>query len=95
MRAAEQRTVRVGEHNVGRLAAEFERDALQVRLVGRVGHDLADLRAAREGHLVDLHVRRDRRARRRPVARDHVHDTRRKARLLAHVHLVAFVQYFE
>lgn len=74
--------VGVVEDNVGRLAAQLERDLLQV---GRRGglHDLpADDGGAREGDLVDVHVRGDGGTGGLAEARDDVDDSRGEPSLL-------------
>src|ERR1700733_3967532 len=45
--------IRVVEHDVGRFAAEFQRDFLQI-IRRRLDDELADLCRAREGHLVHV-----------------------------------------
>ena len=61
----------VVEDDVGRLAAQFERDLLQI--AGGGLHDqLADFGRAGEGNLVDVRMGGQRRARRLAVARDDV-----------------------
>ena len=44
----------VGQNDVGRLAAQFERDLLEVALGGRLDDQAADLGRAGEGDLVDV-----------------------------------------
>ena len=69
----------IGEHDVGRLAAEFERHALQI--AGRRPDDglPGDMRAG-EGHLVDVRMRGQRRARGLAISRHDVDDAGRDAR---------------
>ncbi len=50
----------VGEHDVRRLAAAFERDVLHVRLAGVAQEQLADLGRAGEGDHVHIHVAAER-----------------------------------
>ncbi len=67
----------VGKENVGRLAAEFERDALEgVR--GAFDDDLADGGAAGEGDLVDAGMRDERGTGGFAEAVDDVHDSGRQ-----------------
>ena len=70
--------IRVGEENVGRLAAEFESDALD-RVGGLLDDDLADCRAARERNLVDVGMLHQRRAAGLAEAGDDVDHARRQA----------------
>ena len=70
----------VGEDDVGALAAELERDALEVRAGGGLHDQLADLGAAGEGDLVDVVVLGDGRAGGLAVAGDDVDARRREAR---------------
>ena len=71
----------VGEHDVGRLAAQLQRHPREVRR-GAAHHRPARRRAARERHLVHARVLDQRRARLAAEAGDHIHDTRREAGLL-------------
>ena len=71
--------VGIVEHDVGALAAELERDLLQVRACSSL-HDLpADDGAARKGDLVDVHVRGNGSARRLAKAGQDVDDAGREA----------------
>ena len=71
----------VGEDDVGRLAAQFQAQALQVG-DGRVLQQLARRGdAAGEADLVDILVQRERLAGRGAVARDHVERAIGQARL--------------
>jgi hypothetical protein len=74
--------IRIVEHDVGRFAAQFERDFLQII---RRGFDdqLADFGRAGEGHLVHLAVRRQRRAASLTKTSDHVEHAGRQARVQA------------
>ena len=72
--------VGVVEHDVRALAAELERDALEVRAARRLRDQLADLGAAGEGDLVDVRVLGERGAG-VAVARDDVQDAGRDAGL--------------
>jgi hypothetical protein len=58
----------------GLFAAEFERHALQVGLCRRFHDQVADLGRTGERDFVHIHVARDRRAGRRAITRQHVHD---------------------
>ncbi len=69
----------IGEHDVRALAAQFERDALQVRLRRRLHDQMADFGRTGEGDLVDVHVPRDRGAGGRAVARQHIDHAFREA----------------
>ena len=63
--------IRIGEHDIRRFAAEFERDALEV--AGRRPDDgLSRKMRARERHLVDVGMGRQRRAGGFAIARHHV-----------------------
>ena len=70
----------VGHHDVRRLAAALEPDALHVGLAGVLEHALADAGRAGEGDAVDVHVQRERLARRLAEARHDVQHALRKAR---------------
>ena len=71
----------IGEDDVRRLAAAFERAALQIDR--RERHDLLRRRvAAGERHLVDARMLGERRARGRAVARHDIEHARRKPRFL-------------
>ncbi len=75
-----RRHVSVGEDDVGRLAAELERDALQV--AGRGLQDqLADFGRAGERDLVDIGMLGDRAAGAGAEARDDLHDALGQSRL--------------
>src|SRR5208282_3901088 len=50
----------VGHHDMGRLAAAFERDPLHIALPGVAEHQLADLGRAGEGDHVDVGMERER-----------------------------------
>ena len=54
--------VGVGKDDVGALAAQFQRDALEIGPGRRLHDQLADFGRAGEGDLVDIHVLGDRRA---------------------------------
>ena len=66
--------VGVGEDDVRALAAEFERDALQVRFGGGFHDEVPDLGGTGERDLVDVHVPREGRAGGGAVAGQDVHD---------------------
>lgn len=69
-----------GEDNVGRFAAELERDFLQIGL-GSGFHDLAPSDGASgEGYLVDLHVLRERRTTDWSGRRETVQHSRRESK---------------
>lgn len=74
--------VGVVEDDVGRLAAQLERHALEVGGRGGLHDGAADGGRAREGDLVDVHVRRDGGARDLAEARDDVDDAGGEAGLL-------------
>lgn len=66
--------VRIIEHDVGRLSAEFESNVLKVGL-GRGLHDLtSNERGSRECDLVDVHVPRNGPTDGESVTRDDIHD---------------------
>ena len=70
--------ISIGEEDVGRLAAEFERDALH-RIGGLFDDDLADGSAAGERDLVDVGMLHERSAAGFAEAGDDVDDARRQA----------------
>ena len=73
--------VRIGKHDVGTLAAEFERHPFE--RARRIANDrLGDAGAAREADFVDAGVRDQRRARRFTKARQHIEHPRREADFL-------------
>src|SRR3977135_4027525 len=63
---------RVGQHDVGRLAAALEPDLLHVGFAGVAQEVLADLGRSGEGDDVDVHVAAERLARGLAEARQHV-----------------------
>lgn len=72
----------VGKDDVGRLAAQLEGDFLEVALRCDLEDLAAHQRRAGKGHLVDIHVGRDRSARHAPESREDVDDTGGEAGLL-------------
>ncbi len=68
----------IGKYNVRAFAAEFECDALQVRLRGGLHDQVPNLGRAREGDFVHVHVARDRLAGSRTVAGQDVHHSFRE-----------------
>ncbi|CAM2159628.1 hypothetical protein PT2222_60042 [Paraburkholderia tropica] len=73
--------IAVGEHDKRRFTAEFERDLGEV--VRGVRHNvLRGVRAAREGHFIDLRMTAEHRAAFRAEAGNDVHHARRKARFV-------------
>lgn len=71
------------EDDVGRLAAQLQRDLLQVALRGGLEDGAANSGRTREGDLVDAHVRCDGGTRNATKTGDDVDHTRRESRLLA------------
>ena len=71
---------RVGEDDVGRLAAAFEADRLHVGFAGVFQEQLSDLGRAGEGDRIHIHVPAERLAGGLAEARDDVEDARRDAR---------------
>ncbi len=74
--------IRIFEHDVGRLAAELQRDFLEV-VGGCLDDQLAHFRRPGEGHLVDARMRSQRCAACFPKAGDHIEHARRQTRLQA------------
>ena len=72
----------VGQHDVGRLAAQLQRDLLEIALAGGLDDQAADLGRAGEGDLVDARMGRQRRAGRFAQAGNDVDHARGEARLL-------------
>src|SRR6202008_770582 len=64
----------VGENDVGALAAELERDALEVGISSGAHDEVADFRGAGEGDFVYIHVTRDGGACGETVAGENVYD---------------------
>ena len=54
--------VHVGEDDVGALAAEFQRDALEIGFRGGFHDEMADFGGTGEGHFIDIHMIGDGRA---------------------------------
>src|SRR5438552_3642055 len=71
----------VGENNVGAFAAEFERDALEIRVRSGTHDQVADFGGAGEGNFVHVHVARKRSACSGPVAGKKIDDAFGKASL--------------
>ena len=63
----------VGEDDVRALAAQFQRDALQIRLSGGLHDQMTNFGGTGEGHLIDVHVVRDGGAGRLAKARQNIH----------------------
>ena len=73
--------ITVAKNDIGRFAAQFQRDFLQIS--GRsLKNQFADFRGAGEGHLVDIRMRCQGGARGFAIARDDVHDSVRNSGLL-------------
>src|SRR6185312_5995142 len=72
--------IRIGEHDVGALAAELESDALQVRFRGGFHNEVADFGGTGEGDFIDIHVAGERAAGGGTKAREEIDDAFRKSR---------------
>src|SRR5258706_6509953 len=71
--------VGVGEDDVGTLAAEFERDALEIGIGGGAHDEVADFGGAGEGDFVDVHMASEGRAGGWAVAGENVYDAWRES----------------
>ena len=74
--------VGVGQHDVGRLAAQFQRDFFEVALSGGRNDQAADLGGAGESDLVDARMGGQGRAGRFAQAGDDIDDALGEARFL-------------
>ena len=76
------RFIQIGirEYDVRALAAQLQRDALQIGLGGGLHDQMADFGGAGEGHLVHVHVVGDGRAGGGTESGQHVHDAFRESR---------------
>ena len=70
--------IRVREHNVGTLAAQFQGDPLQVGFRGGFHDESSHFGGTGERYLIDVHVMRDGCAGRRTKSRQQVHHSFRK-----------------